>query len=128
MQKRGDKTCGQCSVAMITGRPLGEVIKKYGHESTTNLDDAKKVLNEYGYKTGNIIVADNRKKYILPQLAFVRIERIGREIGHFVVHYDGKFYDSCEGIFNSREEFMGFYKKRKWRIRHYIEVIRPLSN
>lgn len=121
-QKKGDKTCGQCSVAMITGKPLEEIIEKYGHDSTSNIKDAKRVLHEYGYKTGETVVVDNRKKYKIPQLSFVRIERVGRKNGHFVVHFDGKFYDSCEGVFNSRKEFVDFYKKRKWRIRQYVEV------
>lgn len=122
-QKNSEKKCGQCCVAMITGFHLDDIVEKYGHASTSNFKDAKRVLNEIGYDTGNVVVVDNRTKYELPNLALVRIERIGRKNGHFVVHFGGKFYDSCEGVFYSRKEFVDFYRKDKWRIRQYMEVI-----
>jgi hypothetical protein len=127
-QNKDDKMCGQCCVAMITGKPLGEIIEKYGHNTKSYLEDAKRVLEVYGYQTGDIVVVDNRKHYELPELAFVRIERLGRKNGHFVVHYKGKFYDSCEGVFESSNDFLAFYRKRKWRIRHFVEVIKPQEN
>ena len=121
-QEKGTKNCGQICVAMITGFPLNEVEELYGHNSYTNMVDAKGILEGLGYTVGDIVKVDNRKKYELPRLAFVRICRHGRKYGHFVVHYDGKFYNSTEGIYPTRAKFDTHNKEKGYRISHYMEV------
>ncbi|MFD1736113.1 cysteine peptidase family C39 domain-containing protein [Bacillus salitolerans] len=124
-QNPNEKCCGQCCVAMITKRSLTEIVEKYGHNSTSTLDDVRKILKSYNYETSDIKFVDNRKAYQLPLIALVRIERKGRKNGHFILHYINRFYDSCEGIFYDQKEMILHYEMKfggQWRIRHYIAV------
>lgn len=123
-QPKNSYLCGQSSIATIAGITLEESIKVYGHNKSTNMPQHKKALESLGFSTGKLIKADNRKSYNLPHLSIVRLEKIGRNMGHLVVHCDGKFYDPAEGVFNSKDELLSYYSKfrGKWRIRHYMEV------
>lgn len=127
-QKNWHNCCGQCTVATITGKPIEEVIELYGHKGASNMEEAKKVIQKIGgFKVGNFIRIDNRKKWKLPNLAMVRICVTTRTIGHFVAYENGVFYDpSTEKTFNSKEELLKEYNSGhyKWMFRHYLPIMR----
>lgn len=123
-QLPGDMLCGHCTVAMITGKSLFQIIQEFGHTHTTTLREVKSVLIANGYQVGDLCTVDNRKKrQPLPPLSLVRIDVPGRKIGHLVVYNEGVIYDSNIGVFSSLESFMESYRMRgNWRIRHIMEV------
>lgn len=125
-QGNNTKTCGQCTTAMLLGITIEESIKLYGHETTSNMREAKKVIEKFNFKAGNIVKIDNRKKWNLPKMAFVRVCITTKRVGHFIAYKDGVFYDPSRGIFNSKEELLANYNNgnsRKWRFSHYMEVV-----
>lgn len=131
LQGSGTKSCGQCSVAMLTGRTLEKVVEFYGHDTTSDMGEAIDALNHFGFTTSKITKIDNRKVLRLPKTALVRLKFGNRRIGHFVALIDGEFYDPSRGHFKNSEELFtdyndGGYKRyanrNKWLFSHYVEV------
>lgn len=125
-QPAKSKICGQCGIAMVADISIEESIKLYGHSHSTNMSEHIKILGKLGIKTNKIIKVDNRKKYHLPSLSLVRLQKVGRQMGHLVVHKDGKFYDPSRGVFESKEALLSSYNmgRGRWRIDLYIEVLK----
>jgi len=126
MQPKGSKLCGQHAIAMATGITIEESIKLFGHKNSSYYRDYVRVLTELGYSFNGKKSVDNRKKYTLPKLALVRLQKVGRRTGHLITYCDGKFYDSCRGVFNSKEELMSSYNdniRGRWRIDWYMEIL-----
>lgn len=123
-QPKGSYLCGQSSVAMVLGITLDESIKLFGHKKATRFKEYKKILNDFNVRTDSYKTVDNRRKYKLPNKALVRIEKVGRRMGHVVVHVDGKFYDPMGKVYNSKDEMLEDYSNRgyKWRLRGYMAL------
>ena len=124
-QPKGSGLCGQSCLAMILGVSLERAIELIGHASKrgSKFSEHRKVLIEQGYKLGEVTKADNRKKYELPDFAYVRIAFGSRKTGHAVLHYKGKFYDPGKQVFDSKEEMLSTYKHVKGKIQWYFEII-----
>lgn len=119
------KTCGQTVVAMVSGIPVEESIKYFGHNKASNFKEQWKVFDKIGIKYGEHQAIDNRRKWELPSFAVVRIVATTRRMGHVLAYKDGVFYDPLGHIFNSREEVKEHYATRtgrKWRFSHYYEI------
>jgi hypothetical protein len=46
---------GQCCVAMITNRPLNEIIRMVGKRGFTKTKPLARILRHYGYECGNVL-------------------------------------------------------------------------
>lgn len=125
-QPKRSHLCGQTSVAMVAGISLEESIKAFkGHKKATTFKLVTEALDNLGYDTGDIKIIDNRKKnQIFPDLCLIRIEKVGKNLGHLVVYNKGKVYDPAEGVFESKDDFIKYYKQcnSRYRIRQYYEV------
>lgn len=121
-QPKGSYLCGQSSIAMVLGITLDESVKLFGHKRSTYFKEYRKILNDFNVQTDSYRKVDNRRKYKLPSKALVRIEKIGRRMGHVVVHLDGKFYDPAGKVYNSKDEMLDDYSSGsyKWRLRGYM--------
>jgi hypothetical protein len=124
--KRGN--CGQTTVAMLVGKEIREVESVYGKDNTSNLKDAKKALEHYGFGYGATVKIDNRKRWSLPkgELAFIRIKYGKRSCGHFMAQdRDGKIYDPNGKVYENREEMLKDYNERysvRTLVSHYFQV------
>ena len=107
-QPKDSKICGHCSVAMVSGIPLKEVIDIIGHENGTYGVDLVKVLNKHNINNSG------RLKFpvpeTLPNKCILRIKFEGKAQGHFVAYYNGFIYDPsfpCEVEVNHyKDEFL----------------------
>ncbi len=108
-----DGLCGQTCVAMLAGVTIAEVISDMGfREWQATIGRVIPALNYYGLgHTGTLIYPGGGKEVIFPKCCII-IERMGR-FGHYLVHYDGKFYDPSLGI-------MEYYDTSK--LLGYLEV------
>lgn len=117
---------------MILGISPEESIKLYGHDNATYHKEHVQVLRSLGYDVNDKFTkVDNRKRYTLPDVCLVRVSRAGRNTGHMIVHYKGRFYDpsplkNTSGVYNSKEELFATYPA-KWRIEYYLEVKRRIK-
>lgn len=116
-----ETSCGQTVMAMALGVPVEEVIKLLGHSKATYALDWEKVLLHYGYEPTKIVKVDNRKRYTIPDMSNVRINRPGRLMGHALLYNHGLFYDPSKGgrVF-SLNQFKEYYPK--WRIDGYRPI------
>jgi hypothetical protein len=115
-------SCGQTAIAMLLGVPVKEIVELLGHDKKTYAKDQCMILNHYGVKYKDRKKVDNRKKYELPSLCLIRINKHGRRVGHLLLYYNGIFYDSMHGGRTfKRTELVDYYPK--WRIDFYFEII-----
>ncbi len=92
-----DGLCGQACVAMIAGVTLAEVISVMDcREWQATMGRVISALNYYGIDHTDIIMYTEGRETILPKCCIL-MEKMGRYC-HYLVHYDGKFYDSNLGI------------------------------
>ncbi len=92
-----DGLCGQACVAMIAGVTIAEVISIMDcREWQATMGRVISALNYYGIDHSDVIVYTEGKPAVLPKCC-VMMEKMGRYC-HYLVHFDGKFYDSNLGI------------------------------
>lgn len=92
-----DGLCGQTCVAMLAGVTIAEVISVMDcREWQATMDRVISALNYYGIDHSDVIMYTEGADATLPKCC-VMMERMGRYC-HYLVHYDGKFYDSNLGI------------------------------
>ena len=92
-----DGLCGQTCVAMLAGVTIEEVTKIMGcREWQATMGMVISGLNYYGIRHTETIVYTQGKEVTLPKCA-VLMEKMGR-FCHYLVHYDGRFYDSNLGV------------------------------
>ena len=102
-QPRKSRICGQATVAIITGRPLLEILERFGKDSGTCEAHISRVFASYGYRTSDRL------------LRFPGKLAIGHQKGHWVVWKDGEFFDAHpreEGGLN--EAIFRAEKVRSW--------------
>lgn len=84
-QPKGSTICGQCCVAMITGKALDEVIKVFGHSHATRTKELHKVLKHFGYTSNSKLIRFTNFSG-LPDLGIVKITYDWRKHnGHWAV-------------------------------------------
>lgn len=92
-----DGLCGQTCVAMLAGVTIAEVISVMDcREWQGTMGRVISALNYYGIDHSDIIVYTEGKEATLPKCC-IMMEKIGLYC-HYLVHYNGKFYDSNLGI------------------------------
>lgn len=92
-----DGLCGQTCVAMLAGVTIAEVISVMDcREWQATMGMVISALNYYGIDHNDVIVYTQGKEAVLPKCCIL-MEKMGRYC-HYLVHYDGKFYDSNLGV------------------------------
>lgn len=92
-----DGLCGQTCVAMLAGVTIAEVISVMDcREWQGTMGRVISALNYYGIDHSDIIVYTEGKEATLPKCC-IMMEKMGLYC-HYLVHYDGLFYDSNLGI------------------------------
>lgn len=92
-----DGLCGQTCVAMLAGVTIAEVMSVMDcREWQATMGRVISALNYYGIDHTDIIVYTEGKEATLPKCC-IMMEKMGR-FCHYLVHYDGKFYDSNLGV------------------------------
>ncbi len=92
-----DGLCGQACVAMLAGVTLAEVITVMDcREWQATMGRVISALNYYGIDHSHVIMYTEGRDAVLPKCC-IMMERMGRYC-HYLVHYNGKFYDSNLGV------------------------------
>lgn len=92
-----DGLCGQSCVAMLAGVTIEEVNKVMEcREWQATMGHVISALNYYGLDHSDVIVFTQGCDVKLPKCC-IMMEKMGR-FCHYLVHYDGKFYDSNLGV------------------------------
>lgn len=92
-----DGLCGQACVAMLAGVTIAEVISVMDcREWQATMGRVISALNYYGIDHTDIINYTEGKEVVLPKCC-IMMEKMGR-FCHYLVHFDGKFYDSNLGL------------------------------
>ena len=92
-----DGLCGQTCVAMLAGITIAEVISVMDcREWQATMGRVISALNYYGIDHSDIIVYTEGHNATLPKCCIL-MEKMGLYC-HYLVHYDGKFYDSNLGV------------------------------
>ena len=96
-----DGLCGQTCVAMLAGVTIAEVISVMDcREWQGTMGRVISALNYYGIDHSDIIVYTEGKEATLPKCC-IMMEKMGLYC-HYLVHYNGKFYDSNLGIIDRK--------------------------
>ena len=92
-----DGLCGQTCIAMLAGVTIAEVISVMDcREWQATMGRVIYALNYYGIDHTDIIMYTEGRDAVLPKCCIL-MEKMGR-FCHYLVHYDGKFYDSNLGV------------------------------
>lgn len=92
-----DGLCGQTCVAMLAGVTIAEVISVMDcREWQATMGRVISALNYYGIDHSEVIVYTEGQEATLPKCC-IMMEKMGLYC-HYLVHYDGKFYDSNLGV------------------------------
>jgi len=92
-----DGLCGQACVAMLSGKTIAEVIMVMDcREWQATMCRVISALNYYGIDHSQVINFTEGKPVVLPRCCIL-MEKMGRYC-HYLVHFDGKYYDSNLGI------------------------------
>lgn len=104
-----DGLCGQTCVAMMAGVSIEEAGKILGcREWQATMGMVISGLNYYGIKHSEVIVYRDKKPEKLPKCCII-MEKMGR-FHHYLLHFDGHFYDSNLGILQDYDmsKLMGY--------------------
>lgn len=94
----GDGLCGQACVAMLAGVTIEEVVNVLNcREWQGTMGKLISALDYYGIDHPKTIVYSNFAENVKLPKCCLMIEKLGR-FGHYLVQYDGKFYDPNVGI------------------------------
>ncbi len=92
-----DGLCGQTCVAMLAGVTIADVIRVMDcREWQATMGRVISALNYYGIDHKDVITYTEGRDCVLPKCCIL-MERMGR-FCHYLVHYDGKYYDSNLGV------------------------------
>lgn len=92
-----DGLCGQACVAMLAGVTIAEVIAVMDcREWQATMGRVISALNYYGIDHSDVIIYTEGRDAVLPKCC-IMMEKMGR-FCHYLIHYDGKFYDSNLGV------------------------------
>lgn len=94
----GDGLCGQACIAMLAGVTIDEVVTVMNcREWQGTMGKLISALNYYGIDHSDIIVYSTPDEEMKLPKCCLMIEKLGR-FGHYLVQYEGKFYDPNVGI------------------------------
>lgn len=92
-----DGLCGQTCVAMLAGVTIAEVVTVMDcREWQATMGRVISALNYYGIDHSDVIMYTEGQEATLPKCC-IMMEKMGR-FCHYLVHYDGVFYDPTLGI------------------------------
>jgi hypothetical protein len=92
-----DGLCGQACVAMLAGNTIAEVMSVMDcREWQATMGRIISALNYYGIDHTDVIIYTEGRDTVLPKCC-IMMEKLGRYC-HYLIHYDGKYYDSTLGI------------------------------
>ncbi len=92
-----DGLCGQSCVAMLAGVTIAEVITVMDcREWQATMGRMISALNYYGIDHSDVIMYTEGRDVTLPKCCIL-MEKMGLYC-HYLIHYDGTFYDSSLGI------------------------------
>jgi hypothetical protein len=96
LQPNGSSRCGQACLAMITGKPLEEVCEELQNYWYTNIEDLEEYLDNKQFDT---FLSVNKLMDFdeIPDNSIIRFWKLDGK-GHFIVKYEGKYYDPAIGI------------------------------
>ncbi len=107
-----DGLCGQTCVAMLAGVTIAEVMSVMDcREWQATMGMMISALNYYGIDHSDIIIYTEGREATLPKCC-IMMEKMGL-FCHYLVHYDGKFYDP------NMEEFTEYDMSK---LQGYLEV------
>lgn len=107
-----DGLCGQTCVAMLAGVTIAEVMSVMGcREWQATMGMMISALNYYGIDHSQVVIYTEGREATLPKCC-IMMEKMGM-FCHYLVHYDGKFYDPNMEVFTE-------YDKSK--LQGYLEV------
>lgn len=126
-QPKGSNQCAQHAVAMYTRKDLNDIFKAYGTEKATNMQLTESALRKLNVDFESTMKIDNRKKKMISELenCLIRIEYGNRKLGHLVLKYEGKIYDSGAGVFDGINDMLDYYnnyRQIKTRMTHVIKL------
>jgi hypothetical protein len=90
------RTSGQVAVAVITGRPVEEIIERIGHTHHATTRELARVLGQYGYLCPGRCIAANELKE-LPKLGIAQVHSTQSSGWHWVALEDGHIFDGIWG-------------------------------
>lgn len=104
-----DGLCGQSCIAMLAGISLEETINvMHCSEWQATMGKMIEALDYFGIGHDEQIIYTVGKEVQLPKCC-IMMEKMGR-YSHYLIHYDGKFYDSSAGILKEYDmsKMMGY--------------------
>lgn len=106
-----DGLCGQACVAMLAGVTIAEVMSVMDcREWQATMGMVISALNYYGIDHNKVIIYTEGKPAVLPKCC-IMMEKMGR-FCHYLIHFDGKFYDSNLGVFEEYDmsKLLGYFE------------------
>lgn len=97
VKQHRDGLCGQSCIAMLAGITLEEAINvMHCSEWQATMGKMIETLNYFGIAHSEEIIYTTGRTVELPRCCVI-LERMGR-YSHYLIHFEGKFYDSTLGI------------------------------
>ena len=90
------RTSGQVAVAVITGRPVEEIIERLGHGRQAATRELAAVLGQYGYLCSDRCTPAKKFRE-LPKLAIAQVHSSRSSHWHWVAVENGHIFDGIWG-------------------------------
>ena len=103
--------CGQAVLAMVTGRPVSEIVTFLDNEKETTLKEMFQCLEHFGFSVEKTRKEVQEKEY-LPNLCFLSLET--PKCWHWSLYADRVFYDPEHGVL---EDFPESRRRYFWEIK-----------
>ena len=103
--------CGQAVLAMVTGRPVSEIVTFLDNEKETTLKEMFQCLEHFGFSVEKTRKEVQEKEY-LPNLCFLSLET--PKCWLWSLYSDGVFYDPEHGVL---EDFPTSRRRYFWEIK-----------
>lgn len=103
-QPKNSAICGQCCVAMLSGKSLSSVIKRFGHSEGTNTKEVIEVLKNLGIKTNKRTTT--YKGQTLPETCLLIVDTPATQ--HWVILKGNQIWDPIDKIHDSTVYFRMF--------------------
>lgn len=91
--------CGQACIAMITGKPIEEIITVMKTDGPTSIGQLMEALDYYGIRHAekNLRISKKNPKPTNYCILTVHMPKYT----HWVIYYDGKYYDPEFGLLDN---------------------------
>lgn len=107
-QGRSKHISGQVAAAVISGRPVEEIMERIGHSHRATTRELIRVLSHYGYLCGEHCVPARRLNEP-PKLGLAQVHPTHSSCWHWVAIEDGHIFDGvwgdAYGVVNWPEDF-----------------------